>query len=260
MALRFNAPPNWPAPPVGWTPPADWKPDPAWGPVPDGWQLWVDDSEPAEIAKPKGSWINRHKVLTGVGAAAAVLVVAAIASGGGDDGAPAAADDTVAVAPADEKAPPAEAPTETPSEAPAEPAAPEPAPAAAGLNTPVRDGKFEFVVTGVECGQTTLGDEYINTTAQGQFCLVHVRATNIGDKPQYFFADNQKAFNADGQEYSANSSASIYLDDADSWMSEINPGNGIDGTVVFDVPVGVTPTSVELHDSAFSGGVKVVLG
>ena len=42
-------------------------------------------------------------------------------------------------------------------------------------------------------------------------------------------------------------------------MSEINPGNSIDGTVVFDVPVGVTPTSVEDHDSAFSGGVTVAL-
>jgi hypothetical protein len=40
----------------------------------------------------------------------------------------------------------------------------------------------------------------------------------------------------------------------------INPGLGIDSTVVsFDVPVGVAPDGIELHDSAFSGGVMVNL-
>jgi hypothetical protein len=47
MPLRFNPPPNWPTPPQGWTPPAGWEPDPTWGPVPEGWQLWVSDAEPA---------------------------------------------------------------------------------------------------------------------------------------------------------------------------------------------------------------------
>jgi hypothetical protein len=40
---------------------------------------------------------------------------------------------------------------------------------------------------------------------------------------------------------------------------EINPGNSINAVVSFDVPNGTTSVgSVELHDSAFSGGVKVV--
>jgi len=49
MAIRFNAPPNWPAPPPGWVPPPEWQPDASWGPPPTGWLLWVDDrfaSEP----------------------------------------------------------------------------------------------------------------------------------------------------------------------------------------------------------------------
>lgn len=252
MALRFNPPPHWPAPPAGWTPPAGWQPDAAWGPLPDGWNLWVDDTSDA-TEKARRSWFARHKVLTGVGAVVAVIIVASAASGGGDDEAP--TDDAVAGS-----APVVEAP---PAAEPAEPVVPEPQPApvaAAGLNTPVRDGKFEFVVTGVRCGETTLGDEYLNTTAQGQFCLVDVSVTNIGDEAQYFFADNQTLLNAEGQEYSADSSASIYLDNAEGMMSEINPGNSIAGTVVFDVPVGMAPTSIDLHDSLFSGGVVVVLG
>jgi hypothetical protein len=40
----------------------------------------------------------------------------------------------------------------------------------------------------------------------------------------------------------------------------INPGLAIAKTVVsFDVPVGAAPEAIELHDSAFSGGVKVSL-
>ena len=67
MALRFNPPPHWPAPPAGWTPPAGWQPDAAWGPLPDGWNLWVDDTSDA-TEKARRSWFARHKVLTTIGA------------------------------------------------------------------------------------------------------------------------------------------------------------------------------------------------
>lgn len=49
MALVFNPPPNWPAPPAGWFPTPTWRPDPAWGPIPDGWQLWVEEPDPAPL-------------------------------------------------------------------------------------------------------------------------------------------------------------------------------------------------------------------
>jgi len=38
---------------------------------------------------------------------------------------------------------------------------------------------------------------------------------------------------------------------------DINPGNSIDATASFDLPVGTPPGEIELHDSAFSGGVEV---
>ena len=49
MALVFNPPPNWPAPPAGWFPTPTWRPNPAWGPIPDGWQLWVEEPDPAPL-------------------------------------------------------------------------------------------------------------------------------------------------------------------------------------------------------------------
>jgi hypothetical protein len=128
-----------------------------------------------------------------------------------------------------------------------------------GIGQPAADGKFSFVVNGVDCSQTQLGNEYMNTTAQGQFCIVDLTITNVGDEPQSFFGDNASLFNAQGQEFSADSEASIYLDDSSSLYEEINPGNTLNSKVIFDVPAGMVPTAVELHDSAFSGGVTVAL-
>jgi len=131
--------------------------------------------------------------------------------------------------------------------------------AAIGIGQPAADGKFSFVVNGVDCTQTQLGNQYFNTTAQGQFCIIDLTVSNVGDKPQSFFGDNASLFNAQGQEFSADSEAAIYMDNADSLYEEINPGNTLNSKVVFDVPAGMVPTAIELHDSVFSGGVTVAL-
>jgi hypothetical protein len=147
--------------------------------------------------------------------------------------------------------------------APAEEAAAEPAkpakPAKPGIGQPAADGKFSFVVSGVDCSATELGDQYFGTKAQGQFCIVSVAVTNVGNKAQSFFGDNASLFNAQGQEFSADNEAAIYLEDSSSLYEDVNPGNTLNSKVVFDVPAGTTPTEIELHDSAFSGGVKVAL-
>lgn len=44
-----------------------------------------------------------------------------------------------------------------------------------------------------------------------------------------------------------------------TWYSDINPGNSVEGVIVFDVAKDVTPAIAELHDSSFSNGVKVAL-
>lgn len=131
--------------------------------------------------------------------------------------------------------------------------------AAAKVGTPVRDGKFEFTVTGIKTA-TKVGNEYMNKTAQGRFVLVAVTVSNIGDESQIFDSSAQKAFDTSGREYSADGEAGVYLgDEGNAFLNEINPGNGVRGTLVFDVPTSVDLASLELHDSLFSGGVKVSL-
>jgi hypothetical protein len=130
----------------------------------------------------------------------------------------------------------------------------------AGLNTAVRDGKFEFVVSAVDCNKTEVGSKYLNKKAQGQFCVVTLSAKNIGSKAQTFFVDSQKAVTTSGTECAPDSTATMYMSGEQStWINEINPGNAISGSIVFDVPTNVKIAKLELHDSMFSNGVIVTV-
>ncbi|WP_418275547.1 DUF4352 domain-containing protein [Isoptericola jiangsuensis] len=214
--------------------------------------------QPPQPPDPRKSWFARHKILTGIGAVVAFSVVVSAFNGGGDDadgagaaaqvasedgGADAAAEEVAAAADASEPEPEAE---------------PEPADLPT-IGEPARDGKFEFTVTEVEDGVETVGDDFLNKEAQGQFVLVHMSVENIGDEAQYFDGGSQELVDTEGRTHSADSEAAIYLDDSNSFLNEINPGNTVEGVVVFDLPKKATPATLQLHDSMFSGGVEVSL-
>ena len=148
----------------------------------------------------------------------------------------------------------------TASTAAAKPASKPAAKPASQVGKPVRDGKFEFTVRSVKCGIAVVGEnQFLQEKAQGQFCAVQLTVENIGDEPQSMFADNQYAFDAKGRKFSANSMASMADESSQVLWEEINPGNAVKGKVYFDVPKGAKLASLELHDSAFSGGVTVRL-
>lgn len=124
------------------------------------------------------------------------------------------------------------------------------------------DGKFAFTVTNIKCGEPTVTDSsgYLTKAAQGQYCLLTLSVKNIGDKQQLFSESDQKLLNSAGQQYSPDSTATLYNSgNSDVFLSQINPGNTVSGVLVYDIPVGQTPVTAELHDSSLSGGVKVNL-
>ena len=123
-----------------------------------------------------------------------------------------------------------------------------------------KDGDFTFVVTAVEDGPAIIGDADFGIEPQGKFVFVTMTVTNHSDAPGSLFGDNQYLIDTEGRRASADGEAAIYLDEAQSLYGEINPGNSLSGIVVFDISVDAVPAGVELHDSAFSDGVTVVLG
>jgi hypothetical protein len=126
------------------------------------------------------------------------------------------------------------------------------------VGTPVRDGKFQFTVKKVSRADR-VGSGFTEQKPKGEFILIVITVENIGDEAQSFAGSVQKLIDADGREYEADTGAAIWLKDSKSLYEQINPGLSVDGTVVFDVPKGLNPVAIELHDSLFSGGVRVSL-
>jgi hypothetical protein len=131
-------------------------------------------------------------------------------------------------------------------------------PTAAPAGSAVRDGKFEFKVLGVKRAAQAgdLSNQFEIIDAQGEFIIVTMSVTNIGDEARSFSATDQKLTDSAGREFSANSGAAMWMNKG---TGEINPGNQIQVTAAFDVPPGTVPAELEVHDSMFSGGAKVRL-
>ncbi len=180
-------------------------------------------------------WFKRHKILTVILIVVVLAVVASAAGGGKPSTSPASSTKKANVAR-----------TTNP---------------VARIGETTRDGKFEFMVKAIECGKTVVGpNQYLQKTAQGQYCLVTLNIKNIGDRQQYFSEGDQKLLNSAGQQYSPDSTATLYnSDNSDTFLAQINPGNSVEGVLVFDIPKDQIPTTAELHDSSFSGGAKVTL-
>ncbi|HEY0487658.1 MAG TPA: DUF4352 domain-containing protein [Mycobacteriales bacterium] len=128
------------------------------------------------------------------------------------------------------------------------------------IGKPVRDGNFEFTVKNVKCGAARVGSQYLGKKAQGQFCVVTLAVKNIKNDPQMLSDSDQKAFVGTAS-YEADSEAGVYTNGNENsvFLNNVNPGNSVTGKVVFDIPKGKKLTAIELHDSGFSGGVRVDL-
>jgi len=132
--------------------------------------------------------------------------------------------------------------------------------APAGIGDQVQDGAFAFTVTDVETGREALGDGFLRSEAQGSYVLVHVTVTNVGTEAQMFTSANQTLLDAQGREFEADAGAALMnVPDSESFLTDINPGNSVDGVLVFDVPEGLSPAAIELHESMFSQGATVAL-
>lgn len=225
--------------------PAGWYPDPAG----NGQRYWDGRAwaaapvAPRPPAKPKAG-----KIATGVVAGFVALVI--VGNLGDDDKV-----DSVSTSPST-------AEIASGFGASTEPAAAEPETIPApvvlpGIGEEVRDGKFAFVITGIDRSKIAgdLSNQFMREEAQGEFINVHMTVTNIGDEAQTFFATNQKLVAA-GREYEADGVVAMWTD---SSSVEINPGNSIAAVASFDVPPGTVPQTISLHDSVFSGGVDVRL-
>lgn len=148
-------------------------------------------------------------------------------------------------------------PTAMAEENPAPPPDQPEAPGIPAAGTPVRDGKFEFVVSDVDTGVHRVGLQ----SATGSFVVVTLDVRNISDESKWFLPVGQRLFDAQGTPFEHNITATLWQATQNGYSSsfELTPGQSATTQMVFDVPPGTTPTHLELHDFVFSNGVSVRL-
>ncbi|MEU1601986.1 DUF4352 domain-containing protein [Micromonospora matsumotoense] len=249
--------------PGGQSPP----PPPGMGPPPAPGQFF-----PPPVPKKRPSWLL--PTLLGVGAFVVLccggsMVMALTGEDkkpeatSTDSGIPAAKKGTSSASAA---APAASAPVAAESTAAPVPAKPSAAPAPAkpkspGIGDKVRGGDFEFTVKNVKCGISRVGNDFLNTKAQGTFCKVGVTVKNVTKSARTFHADGTiTAQDASGGKYEADGKAGIYGNsDGQGFLDKINPGNSVTANVYFDVPKGTKLKTITLDAGVFTFAQDAVI-
>ncbi|MEU8039365.1 DUF4352 domain-containing protein [Streptosporangium sp. NPDC049078] len=202
--------------------------------------------------KPGGGCLKL--LLLGVAAPVALLVYVLIGAGSRDE-------QSLAYTPAGTPSPTFSpgVPVQKAEEVLAEMSTPKPTPKAPGIGDVVRDGKFSFKVTKVE-RRSAVGQGLLAKKAQGQFVLIHVTVKNVGGKAATFSDYNQKLFDSKYREFKADSGTAVMLlKNSNAYLKQINPGNGVKGILLYDVPKSAKLTTLVLRDSVFSAGARVGL-
>lgn len=212
---------------------------------------------PVADAPKKKNWFARHKVLTTIGAIVLIIVIVNATRGG--DPAPSADATTsassapaVSDAPAEDKAEDkaGTATEEKPAEKPSTP----------GFGVPVTESDLEFTAIGIASAGAQVGDQYLNAQAQGTFQRLTIRVKNVGTSGQTFTTSSLTIIDQDGREFDADSLATAYGNsDSGMWLSQINPGNAVEGDVIFDLPAGAVPTTLVAKGGFFGSGVEISL-
>ncbi|MDT5036811.1 MAG: hypothetical protein QOE03_1996, partial [Micromonosporaceae bacterium] len=131
-------------------------------------------------------------------------------------------------------------------------------PATAGGAT-ARDGALEFALTGLRCGDTELGTWPVRKRATGRYCLVSVRVSNIGSHTGLIFTGSQRLVDTAGRQYPADRWAWVYSATSRALTGTVDPGQALNGTLVFDVPADAHLTRMIVHDTPLSRGTELTL-
>ena len=130
-----------------------------------------------------------------------------------------------------------------------------------GIGREVVDGDLTFVVKSVDCSATqVLGAT--TRTAQGKFCVLSLSIKNVGRAPVPFQGRNQTLADANQRRFDVDPDATAdHPANAaqDMLTPVVNPGNGLTGVLVFDLPLEDKPATATLHAGPGGFGAIVML-
>lgn len=138
----------------------------------------------------------------------------------------------------------------------------------------VHDGTVSFVIESMQCGQTEVGKHH---SVQGQFCTLDLTVQNDGPLPIRFNAISQRAMGSHGGFYIPDPTADAIVNNASDTIPDVGdpqhaeeatlappvapalePGQSGRYSIVFDIPISVKLTKIELHATEYSHGAEVL--
>jgi hypothetical protein len=127
------------------------------------------------------------------------------------------------------------------------------------FNQAVQAGDFTWKFTDSRTAAFIGSNEYFRKEANGEYIIVDVEVTNTGNKAQILSDSYVKLVDGQGREYSADSTASMYLGNQQSlFFEQINPGVSKRGALVFDVPKGLDVAKVRISNNLLESSVYYV--
>ncbi|WP_336205173.1 serine/threonine-protein kinase [Nonomuraea sp. LPB2021202275-12-8] len=123
-------------------------------------------------------------------------------------------------------------------------------PAIGADSGPVQDGKLEFAVASTKCAKPA-------KSATTRTCRVTMKVSNIGPEARVLYPGQQMLLDQDDLPHGA--TRLLDKEGAEITPISIGPGRSFTGALLFELPKDAEPAELELHDSALSTGVRLVL-
>ncbi|OKI20512.1 hypothetical protein A6A08_22760 [Nocardiopsis sp. TSRI0078] len=113
-----------------------------------------------------------------------------------------------------------------------------------GIGEPGTVGQWQVTVNGIETADV-YGDDFVRERAQGEFTIVSMTVKNTGNEATSFDGSAVSLVDADGNTYS---SSTMLFQEESLLHEQVNPGNQVSGTAVFDAPEGTEITEIHVED------------
>ncbi|GAA3205789.1 protein kinase domain-containing protein [Nonomuraea helvata] len=122
---------------------------------------------------------------------------------------------------------------------------------AVGEDGPVQDGKLRFAVTSTKCPKPA-------RSAAKRTCQVGVTVSNVGQEARVLYPGQQKLIDENDDLHGG--TKLLDQDGKEITPIRIEAGRSFTGALVFDLPKGLDPAGLEVHDSGLSNGARLNLG
>ncbi|SPL89259.1 unnamed protein product [[Actinomadura] parvosata subsp. kistnae] len=121
---------------------------------------------------------------------------------------------------------------------------------AVGEDGPVQDGKLRFDVTSAKCAKPA-------KDADERTCQIGVQVRNVGAEARVLYPGQQKLIDEDDELHGGTK----LLDKGGKEITpiRIEAGASFVGALVFELPKGLDPVGLEVHDSGLSTGARLNL-